>query len=128
MLRTQGLGIEAELARDPGPEVVDHHVAREREPPHEVGALVAAEVDRDGSLPRVHPGEVHADRLGADLRLQHADDVTLGGLDLHDVGAQVGEHAATDRTGDDLREVEHTDAVERRSRRTRGDRHGGQKI
>ena len=118
MLREQGVGVETELREDAGPEVVEQHVAREREPPHEVGALVGAEVDGDGSLARVHPREVHADRFVADLRSQHADDVALRGLDLHDVGAEVGEHAATDRTGHDLREVEHTDAVERQ--RVRG--------
>ena len=125
MLREQGLGVEAELGEDVGPEVVEQHVTREREASDELGALVGAQVDGDGPLAGVHPGEVHADRVVTDLRAQHADDVALRGLDLHDVGAQVGEHAAADRARDDLRQVEHPDALEReRRRRVGGAGHG----
>ena len=126
MLCEEGVGVETELGEDVGPEVVEQHIAGEREPAHEVGAFVGAQVDGDGALPRVDPREVHADGVVTDLRSQHPDDVALRGLELHDVGAQVGEHPAADRARDDLRQVEHPHAVERpRERRRVGlHRHG----
>ena len=55
MLREQGVGVETELGEDVGPEVVEQHVAGEREPTHELGALVGAQVDGDRRASRRSP-------------------------------------------------------------------------
>ena len=70
------------------------------------------QVERDGPLPCVDPREVDAHRVVADLGLQEADDVAARRFQLHHVGAEVGEHAPADRTGDDLRQVENRDPFE----------------
>jgi hypothetical protein len=43
---------------------------------------------------------------------RHAKRVAVCGLDLDDVGAEIGEQHRADRARDEAREVEHTDAVE----------------
>ena len=47
-----------------------------------------------------------------DLAAHAAGHVTFGRFDLHHVGAEVGQDAAGERTGEDAGEVEHLDAVE----------------
>ena len=104
--------VEAELLERAGPEVLEHDVARQRELAGERGTSLGLQVERHGALPRVDPREVDADRVVAHLGLEEADDVAPGGFELHHVGAEVGEHAPADRTGDDLRQVENLDPVE----------------
>ena len=66
------------------------------------------EVDGDRALAGVLLAEVGA--LGPLAELP--GDVALGRLDLDDVGAEVGEHAAGERAGEDTAEVEDLHAVE----------------
>ena len=104
--------VEPVLLERAGSEVLEHHVARQRELTGERGAALGLQVERHGALPCVDPREVDAHRVVAHLGLEEADDVAPRRFELHHVGAEVGEHAPADRTGDDLRQVEDADPFE----------------
>ena len=87
-------------------EVVDHHVRCCRQPLAEGAALRLPHVQRQRPLVPVPQRVVHAVRAvrpGAG-----------GGVDLHHVRAEVGEHPRSKRPGQHMGEVEHLEAGERR--------------
>ena len=61
---------EAEAVEHAGPEVLEHHIARRREPQHDLAPGVDGEIDRDAPLSAVLLGEV--DRKPADTGLRRA--------------------------------------------------------
>ena len=78
--------------------------------------LVGLQVDDDGALPAVQRDEVAAEP-GRDR--QHVAVAVAGRrLDLHDLGAEVGEEHAAERPGDVLRVLDDAHAVERQRHRS----------
>ena len=82
---------EAELGHDPGPVVLDDDVGFGDELQHQLPRPLRQEVDADGALAGVLLVEVAPDAV--DLAAHEAGHVTLRGLHLQDVGAEVGQHA-----------------------------------
>ena len=77
------------------------------EPPGELAARLAAQVDRDAALAAVDRGEVGADPA-AERRAPGAGVVAgAGPLDLDDLGPEVGEQHRRVGAREDAREVEH---------------------
>jgi hypothetical protein len=84
-----------------GREVLEHDVRREREAPREGPPLVGLQVEDDGALRGVvHPElEAGVDALFiAEVGRRVPLPAAPGGLDLDDVGAEVGEQLAAVRT------------------------------
>jgi hypothetical protein len=82
-----------------------------REPPDDLAPFRQVEGDRDRALAAVAHLVQRADAV--DLHADPAPDVTdARALDLHDVGALVGEHRAGIWPGGRDREVEHLDALQ----------------
>ena len=101
-----------------GAEVLDHDVAFERQPPHDVDARRRLHVDHDRALVAVD-GEV-VGAVGTDeVRRHAAGDVAHRRLHLDDVGAEVGQHLRAERPGQHLRQIEHAHARQRRRARFR---------
>ena len=96
---------EPEVRHDARAEIVDDDVRDRREPPRELEAARAIDVEHDAPLaahersrePAAAVAEIHG----------------VASLDLDHVGAEVGEDAGGDRPGDHPREVEDADACER---------------
>ena len=76
-----------------------------------VAAPGRAEIDADRPLAGVLLREVA--RQVVDLAADVPGHVALGWLDLDHVGAEVGQHPADERPGEDAGEVEHLDAGQR---------------
>jgi hypothetical protein len=119
----EGVVAEPQALEHPGPEVLHHHVRDRRElaQPRHLGGVL--QVGRDAALVAVERGEVlavvrcaartaRAGRPGQRRPVAHAV-AAVGPLDLHHVGAQVGEQRTGKRTGGNLAELHHLDAAER---------------
>ena len=117
--RAQRRFADTEPVRHARAHVLHDDVAVAREPLDDGAPLGRLEVEGDGPLAAV-PGE--------EAR-QLAERVALERLDLHDVGAEIGEHRRRVGAGDVARQVDDADALQRspeighrRLRRPRGER------
>ena len=68
------------------------------------------QIDGDGALPSVHVRKERADVSDAVPEIAHPV-AACGVLDLHDLGAEVGEHHRGERAGDHLRRVDDGETV-----------------
>ena len=91
------LPAETEVVEDPGPEVLQDHVGRDGQSPGDLPPLGHGEVDADVALPGVELG-VEAGEASPDLA-EVPGHVTLGRLELHDIGAEVGQKPTGEGTG-----------------------------
>ena len=97
---------------DAGSVVLQQHVGPVGQRGHQLGGTLGLEVDTDVALARVHVAERDPDAVGVHRR-DRPGEVARGGLDLDDVGPQVGQHPSAYRSGENPGEVHHPDAVER---------------
>src|SRR5262249_29711336 len=100
----QALVVEIPVAHDPSAEVVDDDVAHRRQALGEFDAARIAHVEDQALFSAIQIAEETAAPL--------AEVERDGPLDLDHLGTVVGEDASRYRSGDDVREVEDTDAVE----------------
>ena len=109
--RRQRLVVDPELARRLRAVVDHHHVEARQQAVDQRAPLRPGEIDDQAALAAVERLEVlpsvRDDRAGVAPRLP------LRRLDLHDVRAEVGEVEPGGGARDDLRELEHADAVQR---------------
>ena len=110
----QGRVVEAEPLHHARAEVLDHDVGLRRQLGGEALAVLGLQVEDDALLAAVHRRVVGAD--AAALRRPLADHVAVGRLDLHHLGAGVGEHAGAHRPRHDDREVDDLEAGQGRRR------------
>ena len=98
----------------PGRKFSITHVGSQRQAPHDVGALVGLQIQRDRALVAVQAQEVGG--VVADEGRAPASGVVAGArpLDLDDVGPEVGQHHRGQGSGEDARQVEDAHALERR--------------
>src|SRR3546814_8473204 len=87
-------------------QVLEQHVGSGEEPVQRRPALRAAEVQRDAALAGIVGGEVAAD--AAELRMPATRILAAGRFDLDDLGAEIGEIPAAERT----RSEEHTSELQ----------------
>src|SRR5215510_7326285 len=106
------LGAEPHLLEGAGTEVLNEDVGApdQLQQPLDVGGLL--EIEGDAALVRVDGEEARRDAL-PEGRAPAARVVTLGPLDLDDVGAHVAEDLRGDGAGQILRDLDDGDAVER---------------
>src|SRR4029077_6382370 len=93
-------------------EILDQDVARRRQSPGQLLPRLLGEVDGDAAL-RAVEGQEHG---AAAVALGRAGAGLVAGdrvFDLDDVGAQVSELLRAQRAGDDAREIEHANTLER---------------
>ena len=102
---------DVEPLHDAGAEVVDHDVGRADEVEEGFATRGTLQVEHEGALAAVPPDE--AEEL-------EAEGISAGRLDLHDVGAELGEQQRTEGAGDEAREIEHPDALEAGARSVAG--------
>src|SRR5207244_5602769 len=103
---------EAPRLQHAGTEILEHHVAEWDELLHDLLSLRLVEIERHHLLAAI------VDRKPvrrAVLTGTHAAEIVAASrhLGLDDFGAELRHQGAAERTGDDLREFEHADAVER---------------
>ena len=91
--------------------VAQHDVEVRHDPPHEVTRTIGLEVDREAALAAVERLEVLT--FVRDYRGGVAPILAARRLDLDHRRTQIGEVHPGHRPGDDLRELEHTDAAQR---------------
>src|SRR2546425_4853503 len=111
------LGAEAVALHHAGAEILDQYVRLRDQPAHQRGARLLADVDGEPTLVAVQPLEVEAADLGREAAgaVGVADAVAAAGLlHLDDVGAQVAEQRRAPRARRLVREVDDTDASQRR--------------
>ena len=89
------------------PEVLQHDVGALDEAPEHVESVARLEVEEDRALPAVHVGviAVHLPAVAGAFLARV--------VDLHDVGAELGQRAPGRRAREDLGEVDHAHALER---------------
>ena len=109
---------EPEALETARPKVLDEDVRTGQEPPQDRCTLCLAKVEPDAPLRSVHSQVIRsgpgAFRLVADPRRPPAARrVALGRLDLHDVGAEIGEEHRAVGPGEDGGTVDDTQAGER---------------
>ena len=115
----QALVVEAEFGEPAGLEVLDHDIGARRELVHDALAVFGLEVDRDRALAAIARMIIRGRHLAAvralDERRTPAARVVAraGALDLHHVGAEVGEDLARPRPGQDARKLENADTGKR---------------
>ena len=112
--------LEAERGELVREEVLDDRVRGPRERRHRRVPLGRGEVDGDRAPVAVDREVVG--RVVAERRRRERADAVAGArsLDLDDVGAEVRDHEHAQRASEDLREVEHPNALERQPRVLRG--------
>ena len=115
------LVIEAEPREPAGPEVLDEHVGVLERPAQDRPAVVRAQVEAERALVAVDREEIGrgpsaGGRIPHPRRSPAAGRITLGRLDLDDVGTEVGEDHRAVRAGEDGREVDDADPAERAGR------------
>ena len=108
--RQAGLVAHASLVEAPGTHGLDHRVGAPHQLEEHLAPLLGAQVERDRALP---PADVQVHQRGAlDDGPGHLPDVVARGrLDLHDVGAEVGERGG-DGAGPEHRALDDADAPE----------------
>ena len=114
--RRVGLGqhvvAEPPLVEPARPEVLDHDVARRRQPPHHGAGPLVAQVERDRPLVAPDGRPPQAVTVAGDAPAPHR--VALAGrLDLDDLGAVVAEQLAGERPGDETAQLQHPHAGQR---------------
>ena len=109
----QVLVVDVETGGDPAPEVVHDDIRGPDESIERLHASRRLEVDNDAPLATVPAREPERRR---------AQGIALGGFDLDNVRAIVGEHGWAKGTGDDRAHVQHADACERPVSRSGGSR------
>jgi hypothetical protein len=117
--RRQGVVAQPERLHRAGPEVLDENVGRRRHALEDLDALGRLEVERHVALVPVDHQE--RGRLAVLVRWPCARLVAGPGVfHLDDVGAQVGQEHAAERSGQHTGEIEDANAVEREGRGGRG--------
>ncbi len=110
LLRVQHLGAEPHALERARPIVLDQHVAALDQLEQQLLAARVAQVERDALL--VAGIDLPVQRLAADLPV--AQRIALAGvLDLDHLGAEIGQLQRQHVAGDQPRQVEDRDAVER---------------
>jgi hypothetical protein len=101
--------VEPQLRQRVGPQVGDEHVRARDQPLRQRARLGVARVEHDALLAAVVEIERRALRLlqPRQVHEQVAAGIAFGRLDLHHVGAPVGEHSARPGPGDPDRELHH---------------------
>ena len=100
---------EAEVIHGPRAQILDDHVRSAGEPFEDLAAFLAFEVDREAAFVAVESREVTA--LSGGEGLQEPGEVAgFRMLDLHDVGAEVGELHPAERARHVVADLDHTDA------------------
>ena len=109
----QHLRADAEAFERAGPEVLDEHVGVVGQPQQGVATVGGLQVEHDGALvPAEQLPRVGVAALGWEPPYT-PDTVSARRLDLHDVGAEVGEMAGRARPREHRRHVDHTQIFER---------------
>ncbi len=115
----QLLETQAEAIEHPGPVVREQHVVVRGHPAHDFNPGGFLQVQRDAAFAAIHRDEVVRDLRvlhvrPADQRSEHetAEIAGLAILHLHDLGAQVGQKQARERSLNLLRDFDHLDSVE----------------
>ena len=104
---------EAEPGEGADPVVLEHDVAPLHEAEEELLALRVLQVDLDPLLVPVQAHEVRGLAAGQ-RRAPGAGDVAgVLGLELDDLGAEVGQHGGAERAGQGMAQVEHLHVLER---------------
>ncbi len=108
---------DAEAVHHAGAEVLDQHVGAVDQATEHLEALLLLEVDHHAALAAVDALEVAAvGAVPAGLGRERghlARAVAAGRLDLHHVGALVGEQHRAERPGEHLRQIDDPEALER---------------
>jgi len=108
---TQCVEVESHRCHHARPKVFDEHVGLAQHAANGFAPRVGFQIDRDAVLVAVDADEGRA--FTADPRRADAPpDLAVGRLDLDDVRAEIGERHRADRTGEDMREIDHPHAVE----------------
>ena len=106
----QHIGPEPHFFERAGTEILDHHFAARRQIEQQIAAAAIAQAQRDALLIAGIELPMNADALG----LPGAQRVALYRvLDLHDLGAEIGELRRYRIAGNEARQVDDPDAVER---------------
>ena len=115
MLRAERVVAEAEAVQHARAVVLDHDVGRQAQLADAGQVVGVLEVGDDAALVAVDRGEVVAEPLAVGLRDRGPGAHLVAGraLDLHHVGAEVGEQQGRERAGRDVAELDDPDAVER---------------
>ncbi|MCZ7617450.1 MAG: hypothetical protein M5U32_03800 [Myxococcota bacterium] len=111
----QRVAVEPEFARALERQVLDEQVGAGEQALQRGAAVLAREIQRDAALVRVEEHEQPAllgIRRVARERAPGARDVAVRILDLHHVGAEVGEQTRAVGGRDAFAEFDHADAVE----------------
>ena len=95
---------QAQAIGDASPKVLDEDVAGRGEAQHQIGGTLRTQVDRQEAFAGVLLAEDRGDATHP--RIRASQEVTFGGFDLQNLGAQVGERAGAGRTRDDAGEVQ----------------------
>ena len=111
-VRVQHVGPEAHLLQRAGAKVLDEHVGRGDEPQQRILGGGVAQVEHERAL---------VARVGLPVQREAgvapvAQRIARRRLDLDHVGAEVGELQRQHVAGDQARQIEHADAVERAAR------------
>ena len=109
--RGERLVAQAPALERAGAEVLDQHVALRGQVGHDRLALGPAQVDDDERL--VAEDARRVERLAVEALAHGAHRVALGGLDLDDLGAEVGEQAPAEGAGHGRAQLEDAVAGER---------------
>jgi hypothetical protein len=112
VVRRHGGVVQAEAAQAAGLEVLDEHVGAAGQLLRQHQVVGVLQVEGDRPLVAVDAEVVRGDPV-ADRRLPGAGVVAGGALDLHDLGAEVGEQHRGIGPGEDPREVGHEQSGER---------------
>ena len=111
MQRRERPVVDPESLKDALPEVDREHVETGQDALDQLAPGLGLEVDEDAALAAVDGLEALA--LVGDDRAEVAVRVAAGRpLDLDHLRAEVGEHAAGERSGDELGEFQHPDSLE----------------
>ena len=117
VLLAQALVADAEPVHHAGAEALEQHVGLAHEPQQHLAPGLGLEVDADRALVAVEREEERraGARLGALVARRRPAHVVAQPrvLDLEHVGAEVGQQPGAEAAGQQPREVEHADAVER---------------
>jgi hypothetical protein len=106
----EGLVVEPEPLHHAGPEILHHEIGVGDQALDDVDGRGLLEIEHEAPLARIELPEVAAHPVAQ--RRPGAHQLAVRGLDLHHVGAEVGQQPGAMRTGDGGREVEDAHAVQ----------------
>jgi hypothetical protein len=107
----QSLIVKTDLVQEAGPKIFDDGITVRDEFQYDLARVVCLKINDNGFL----VASMHAppDGMAVDLRAPAADGISARWLDLDDFGSKITEQPRTVRSGNEMAEFQHPDAVKR---------------